>query len=214
MAYKKIEGQINKHSYTVSVVGLSGTESVKGRVGVGKSCLCNRFVRPAEDDFHNDHLSLLSAADFNGQVINNDHWLYWGLASRLADDGTEYSFNVVEQTEFLDDTTFAPLRGGKTDPYLKRCSQIKIQSAEKLMYICRDQLGLEDQFPEKKFPTGKVAVDGFVCVVDVSRSQDRSLESQLEFLSKILSALVKTKKPIVMAATKMDEGSEAVMLVG
>jgi len=74
--------------------------------------------------------------------------------------------------------------------------------------------GLEDQFPEKKFPTGKVAVDGFVCVVDVSRSQDRSLESQLEFLSKILSALVKTKKPIVMAATKMDEGSEAVMLVG
>lgn len=98
-------------------------------------------MRPAEDDFHNDHLSLLSAADFNGQVINNDHWLYWGLASRLADDGTEYSFNVVEQTEFLDDTTFAPLRGGKTDPYLKRCSQIKIQSAEKLMYICRDQLG-------------------------------------------------------------------------
>lgn len=47
----------------------------------------------------------------------------------------------MEQTEFLDDTTFAPLRGGKTDSYLKRCSQTKIQSAEKLMYICRDQLG-------------------------------------------------------------------------
>lgn len=112
-----------------------------GAIGVGKSCLCNRFVRPAEDQFDTDHLSLLSAADFNGQVVNNDHWLYWGPAARLAEDGTEYKFHVIEQTEFLDDTTFTPLRGGRTDPYLKRCSQIKIQSAEKLMYICRDQLG-------------------------------------------------------------------------
>ena len=112
-----------------------------GTVGVGKSCLCNRFVRSAQDDFDTDHLSLLSAADFNGQVVNNDHWLYWGPASRIADDGTAYCFHVVEQTEFLDDTTFTPLRSGKTDAYLKRCAQVKIQSAEKLMYICRDQLG-------------------------------------------------------------------------
>ena len=110
-------------------------------MGVGKGCLCNRFVRPAEDDFYTDHSSLLSAADFNGQVVNNDHWLYWGPTTRMADDGTEQTFHVVEQTEFLDDTTFTPLRGGKTESYLKRCSQIRIQSADKLMYICRDQLG-------------------------------------------------------------------------
>lgn len=111
-----------------------------GPVGVGKSSLCNRFVRPAEDDFYGEHPSHLSAADFNGQVVNNDHFLYWGTAARL-DERTEYHFNVIEQTEFLDDTTFAPLRSGRMDPYLKRCSQIKIQSAQKLMYICRDQLG-------------------------------------------------------------------------
>lgn len=113
-----------------------------GPVGVGKSCLCNRFVRPAQDDFYSEHPSFLSAADFNGPVINNDHFLYWGKVTRNADDGTEYDLHILEQTEFLDDTTFAPLRSGRTDPYLKRCSQIKIQSAEKLMYICRDQLGM------------------------------------------------------------------------
>lgn len=74
-------------------------------------------------------------------------------------------------------------------------------------------LGLEDTYDQVKFPTGKINVDGFICVVDVSRSQTRTLESQLEFVSKILSTLIKTKKPIVIAASKMDEGSEAVILV-
>lgn len=45
---------------TISVVGWSGTEKEKGSVGVGKSCLCNRFVRPLEDDYRVDHISTLS----------------------------------------------------------------------------------------------------------------------------------------------------------
>lgn len=73
--------------------------------------------------------------------------------------------------------------------------------------------GLEDQYEYKLFPAGKVAVDGFVCVMDVSRSQQRLLEGQLDFINKILLSLIKTKKPIVMAATKMDEGSDAVLQV-
>jgi len=28
------------------------------------------------------------------------------------------------------------------DPYIKRCVATKIESAEKLMYICRSQLGM------------------------------------------------------------------------
>lgn len=63
------------------------------------------------------------------------------------------------------------------------------------------------------FPSGKVTVDGFICVIDVSRSQHRSLESQIDIVTKILLALVKTKKPIVVAATKMDEGSDAILQV-
>lgn len=44
----------------VSVVGMSGTEKDKGQIGVGKSCLCNRFVRPLTDDYYIDHISVLS----------------------------------------------------------------------------------------------------------------------------------------------------------
>ena len=49
---------------TICVVGLSGGEREKGSMGIGKSCLCNRFVAPLADDYHVDHISVLS------QVIN------------------------------------------------------------------------------------------------------------------------------------------------
>lgn len=74
-------------------------------------------------------------------------------------------------------------------------------------------LGLEDQFDMVAFPSGKVAVDGFVCVVDVSKSQPRTPETQLDFVTKILLALTKTKRPIVIAANKMDEGSDVMLQV-
>lgn len=48
----------------VSVVGLSGTEKEKGAVGIGKSCLCNRFMRFFADDFNVDHISVLSQVIF------------------------------------------------------------------------------------------------------------------------------------------------------
>lgn len=44
----------------VSVVGLSGMERDKGHAGVGKSCLCNRFMRSLADDYNIDHISVLS----------------------------------------------------------------------------------------------------------------------------------------------------------
>ena len=50
----------NIRSISVAVVGLSGTEKDKGQVGVGKSCLCNRFMRSLSDDYSVDHISVLS----------------------------------------------------------------------------------------------------------------------------------------------------------
>lgn len=44
----------------ISVVGLSGMEKDKGHTGVGKSCLCNRFMRSLADDYNVDHISVLS----------------------------------------------------------------------------------------------------------------------------------------------------------
>lgn len=45
-----------------------GTEKEKGQLGVGKSCLCNRFVRCKADDYTTEHISVLS------QVCNQTYF--------------------------------------------------------------------------------------------------------------------------------------------
>lgn len=55
--------------------------------------------------------------------------------------GVQTTFHIVEQTEFIDDSSFQPFKSGKTDPYVKRCAALRLTSAEKLMYICKNQLG-------------------------------------------------------------------------
>ncbi|KAG7155075.1 Rho GTPase-activating protein 190-like 1, partial [Homarus americanus] len=146
--------------------------------------------------------------DFSGRVVNNDHFLYWGESARVADDGFEFSFQVIEQTEFIDDASFMPFKAGKMDPYIKRCCATKIQSAEKLMYICKNQLGIEKEYEQRVLPDGKLNVDGFLCVFDVSQVPNRSLERQVELTASILNNCLKTKRPVVLVTTKNDEANE------
>ncbi|KAG8448430.1 hypothetical protein GDO86_015502 [Hymenochirus boettgeri] len=195
-------------TYSVGVVGLSGTEKEKGQCGIGKSCLCNRFVRPSADDFHLDHTSVLSTSDFGGRVVNNDHFLYWGEVGRILEDSADFKVHVVEQTEFIDDQTFQPHRSTALQPYIKRAASCKLASAEKLMYFCTDQLGLEQDFEQKQMPEGKLLIDGFLLCVDVSRGMNRNFDDQLKFVSNLYTQLAKTKKPIVLVLTKCDEGVE------
>lgn len=224
----------NAKSINVAVVGLSGTEKDKGQVGVGKSCLCNRFMRSMSDDYNVEHISVLSQviaflrnffsinrlcvftdrqtfsfqSDFSGRVVNNDHFLYWGEVMKMAEDGTEFQFQVIEHTEFIDDASFQPFKGGKMEPYAKRCAATKITSAEKLMYICKNQLGIEKEYEQKVLPDGKLNIDGFLCVFDVSLVPNRAIEKQVEIVANILNNLMKTKKPVVLVTTKNDDANE------
>ncbi len=195
---------------SVSVVGLSGGEKEKGDLGVGKSCLCNRFVQPLADDYSVDHISVFSQSDFNSRVVNNDHFLYWGDIQKTNDEGTEFHIQVVEQTEFYDDASFTPFKAsGKYEPYVKRCTSTKLVSAEKLMYICKDQLGIELEYEQRVMPDGgRFVVDGFLVVFDVSHVPNRNPERQLDAIGQILNLAQKTKKPVVVAATKCDEADE------
>ncbi|KAL0271513.1 UNVERIFIED_CONTAM: hypothetical protein PYX00_008585 [Menopon gallinae] len=195
--------------FNISVVGLSGTEKEKGQLGVGKSCLCNRFMRSLADDYSSDHISVLSQTDFSGRVVNNDHFLYWGEVTKTSEEGVEFTFQVVEQTEFIDDASFQPFKGGKMEPYVKRCSAIKLTSAEKLMYICKNQLGIEKEYEQKVLPDGKINIDGFLCVFDVSNIPGRPIEKQVEIVSAILNNIMKTKKPVVLVTTKNDEAVDS-----
>lgn len=140
--------------------------------------------------------------------MNNDHFLYWGDVVKVAEDGTEYQFQVIEHTEFIDDASFQPFKAGKMEPYAKRCAATKITSAEKLMYICKNQLGIEKEYEQKVLPDGKLNIDGFLCVFDVSAVPNRPVEKQVEILANMLNNLIKTKKPIVVVITKMDDASE------
>ncbi|XP_071104673.1 rho GTPase-activating protein 190-like isoform X3 [Haliotis cracherodii] len=200
---KKAEGR----TFNIGVIGLSGTEREKGQYGVGKSCLCNRFLYQVADKYHTEHISVLSQSDFAGRVINNDHFLYWGEVTK-TDEGNNFTFNVVEQTEFIDDVSFQPFKTGRTEPYTKRCVQTKVQSAEKLMYICKDQLGMESDYEQKLMPEGKLTIDGFICCFDVSQAPQRPVDKQVEFVAALLSAVLKAKKPLVLATTKHDDAEE------
>ena len=70
--------------------------------GVGKSCLCNRFVRSeAYSEDHQQDSSELSHKEWTGNgVFNGDHFVYWGAANKHLPDKTRVRFQVVEQTEF------------------------------------------------------------------------------------------------------------------
>lgn len=199
--------ELHHKVFNICVVGLSGVEKDRGPIGIGKSCLCNRFVRSAADDYFPEHISVLSQSDFSGRVVNNDHWLYWGSVIKSC-DGYDLAFNVIEQTEFVDDACFQPFKSGKTEPYFKRCANTKLVSAEKLMYICKNQLGIEREYEQRYLPDGKFNVDGFLCLFDVSEVQGRSIDKQIEMTNLIMLNLLKTKKPIVFVTTKHDEASE------
>ncbi|XP_071850548.1 rho GTPase-activating protein 35-like isoform X2 [Apostichopus japonicus] len=193
--------------FRVVVVGMSGTTETRGDFGVGKSCLCNRFVNPHEDEYYPQHISMISQCDFSGRIINNDHFLYWGeLVKRF--DGMNFHFRIVEQTEFIDDTSFSVLKGSVSKNYIKRCADTKLSSAEKVAYVCPDQLGDEGSFPQDALPGGKFQVDGYLLVFDVSNVKGRNVNKQMEFVQKLHSSISKTKKPIVIVATKFDAVEE------
>lgn len=94
------------------------------------------------------------------------------------------------------------------EPYVKRCAATKITSAEKLMYICKNQLGIEKEYEQKVLPDGKLNIDGFICIFDVSVVPSRALEKQIEIVAAILNNLMKTKKPVVLVSTKNDDSNE------
>ena len=200
----------------ICVLGLSGIDEERTSFAVGKSLLCNRFVRPAQDDLYTNHSSVYSTSDFSGSVINNDQFLYWGSVSRVVED-VEFVFNIVEQTEFYDDSSYSPLtRGGQLTPYEKRCIATKLNSPGKLMYISRDQVAVPNDYYQVRMPEkdGKFIVDGFLCVYDVSQNiaeQTSKIQAQENLLSTALNGINKSKKPVIVVATKCDDVDDSLL---
>lgn len=71
-------------------------------------------------------------------------------------------------------------------------------------------LGMEtdSSYEQKVIPDGKLTIDGFICCFDVSPVPQRTLESQVDFVTHLLNSAMKNKKPVVLVTTKNDEASE------
>lgn len=54
---------------------------------------------------------MIPQTDFSGRVVNNDHFLYWGEVIKPSEDGIDFQFQIIEQTEFIDDASFQPFKG-------------------------------------------------------------------------------------------------------
>ena len=94
-------GQRSLRSSTicVAVCGLTSSSypGLSGQ-GSGKSYLCNRFVRPKKDDLRLNHPSVLNRSEFDTNVINSTHFLYWGEKVVMLEDGQDVTFQVRKVT--------------------------------------------------------------------------------------------------------------------
>ena len=73
------------------------------------------------------------------------------------------------------------------------------------MSIC---LGIEHEYEQRYLPDGRVSIDGFLCLFDVSSVHQRVPDRQTEHTQHILSHLLKTKKPVVLVTTKHDDACD------
>ena len=211
--------------YRVAVVGcpraiISQEASQEVFQGVGKSCLCNRFVRP-EAYSETEHSSIMDEESWiKNSVFNGDHFVYWGAANKHLHDGTKVRFQVVEHTEIYADPAS---NGGQllalpsSQDYLARASSLHFQSrtpgkeayrlkaTDEATKRTRGPVRTRQLFPNEDFggSGGKknMGIYGYVCVFDPTL-EEAQMQKQLSYLSSLLPLLKKRK--LVIACVKCD----------
>lgn len=196
----------------VAVVGCPSGVLDHDSLGVGKSALCNRFLH--NEGYCEDHPSRVSVQEWEGSVINQDHFLYWGATTKFCASTGRVRFQVLEYTEFVNAETdrVFPFR---TDYIGRACEPFK--SARKCAYEVGQVSGPEEPcnpFLRRRssgvttqvlFEEGQTEVSGYLCAFDPSLSEESgALQRQIDFLLRLLEELCKLRKPIVIACTKCD----------
>ena len=198
------------HSVLVSVLGPSSHGQIfhSSMEGIGKSCLCCRFIHPAVDDYIADHPSLLALHEFESHVVATEPFLYWGNRIMEFDHrGSKVRVNleVIEHTIFYHDETSRPFTGLlkllSPQDFAKNVSKVP-ESSRKLSYYSRDLIGFSESYRCQGYPASPQRLPRvFVLTIDVSRTPG-AFGAQLAALE---SMAMKLKKfPVVLAATKRD----------
>lgn len=208
--------------FRVAIVGtpssvLSGTSK-----GVGKSCLCNRFIHP--DNYCEEHSSRISSEDWTGNVVSSDHFIYWGATTKFNAQTGRVRFQLVEFTEFVhEDSGFVfPFEAD----YIRRAcgpidcpgkvayvpppqeiseANVNLVNEESSSSVRLKRKGSSVASVRSLLEEGKTSVSGYVCVFDPTLPDDNGLfRRQIEFLRHLLDEISKLKKPLVIACTKCD----------
>ena len=200
----------------VAVVGCPSGVLGGNSSGVGKSSLCNRFLHP--ESYTEEHPSRVSVEEWEGSVINEDHFLYWGSATKFCACTGRVRFQVLEYTDFINKESgcIFPYR---TDYISRACEPFK--SARKVAYQTEQVSGSTEGAEETcnpflrrrssgattqvLFEEGLTEVSGYIVAFDPTLSEESGrLEVQIEFLLRLVDELSRLRKPIVIACTKCD----------
>jgi hypothetical protein len=157
-------------------------------------------------------------------IYNEDHFIYWGAATKRLHDGTRARFQVVEQTEFYNSQNNEPFPAD--NDYIMRATATHFISRGKIA----NRLHQEEEyaipsslkhnvsaratqlFPNNEFSEGKGALN-FICLFDPTL-EDHSMEIQLAYLTRLLKEIVKTKCKVVLACAKCDAAKKENISLG
>ena len=195
--------------------------------GVGKSCFCNRFVKP--EAYAETHESVVSSKKWTDDpAFNGDHFVYWGATTRRLNDGSKARFQVVEQTEFYDNAaanTGEDLQPHPSDvSYLERATSVRIAAgsygkvavrlkAEQASARAGGVRSTTQIFPNEDFAGKNGGVLGFACIFDPTVVGEQ-MKRQMAYLAELLQALNRRKRKLALVCTKCDEADESQIKLG
>lgn len=215
--------------YRVAVIGCprSILDPTKLEIGVGKSCFCCRFIKP--EAYAEEHPFAISDEHWNGPTVNRDQFLYWGAVSRTLPDVHRARFQVIEHTEFVNDSSWHPYPSSQD--YISRVVDFAIKSEGKIAYkgqsrkyqpsppaiYGRNSLGAQQTstqiFPSEDFRANGIV--GYVCIYDPTVPlENGAMQRQLDFLNELLKAVNKSKKRCILVCTKCDAAKDNAIRMG
>lgn len=192
----------------VNVIGISGKCS-KDYIGCGKSCLCHQFIY---HEYMEESYSTLSQTEFDGNMINQQHTIYWGQKRQtytmplshetLHMDSVSVNFEVFEHTVFYQDGSHRSFNGHDhyEDQIFAPCNSFLNKYAFRSQ---KDILNSEGFGNTKLLQSTDVPV-AYLYVVDVSQSCS-AFEAQMQLMSRLVKSIQETHRSCVVVASKFDD---------
>ena len=217
--------------YRVAVIGCPRTvlDPTKLEIGVGKSSFCCRFIKP--EAYAEDHPFAITDEQWNGPTVNRDQFLYWGAVSRNIPGLHRARYQVIEHTEFVNNSSWHPYPSSNKDYISRVVVDPMITSEGKIAYkgqsrkyqpsppaiYGRSSLGAHQTstqiFPSEDFRVNGIA--GYVCIYDPTVPfETGAMQNQLDFLAELLKVVNRSKKRCILVCTKCDAAKENAIQMG